>query len=215
MGDVTQVLAGLAAGLPGTTEALAELVYAELRQIARRKLAAEPEGHTLQPTALVHEVWLRLFGGAPPAFASRPQFFAAAAEGMRRILIERARRKKSLKRGSGAVPVNLEDVDVAARADDDTLLLVAEALERLQTEHPEAARFIELRFFTGLSNAEAAQALGLPERTARRHWTFARAWLYREIRALEAEAAPPAGPSGPPANRGASPTGSGELLAAQ
>jgi len=215
MGDVTQVLAGLAAGLPGSTDALADLVYAELRQIARRKLAAEPEGHTLPPTALVHEAWLRLFGGAPPAFASRPQFFAAAAEGMRRILIERARRKKSLKRGSGAIPVSLEDVDVAAHADDDTLLLVDEALERLGPEHPDAARFIELRFFAGLSNAEAAQALGLPERTARRHWTFARAWLYREIRTLEAAPARRAGPSRPPANRRAAPPGGGGLLLAQ
>jgi RNA polymerase sigma factor (TIGR02999 family) len=126
-----------------------------------------------------------LFGGHRPGFVSRAQFFAAAAEGMRRILIERARRKKALKRGAGVVPINLDAVDVAAHADEDTLLLVDEALEHLAAEHPDAARFVELRFFGGLSNAEAAQALGLTERTGRRHWTFARAWLYHEIHKLE------------------------------
>jgi RNA polymerase sigma factor (TIGR02999 family) len=158
----------------------------------------------LQPTALVHEAWLRLFGGARTSFATRAQFFAAAAQGMRNILIDRARRKNSLKRGSGAIPASLDDVDVAAHADEDTLLLVNEALERLQTEDPDAARFVELRFFAGLNNAEAAQALGLTERTARRHWTFARAWLYQEIRRLEQ------GPAGP-ANQRAACSTAGEL----
>jgi len=208
MGDVTQVLAELAASLPGSTDALAELVYTELRQLAGHKLAMQPPGQTLQPTALVHEAWLRLFGGAQPSFATRAQFFAAAAQGMRHILIDRARRKQSLKRGSGVVPLSLDDVDVAAHADDDTLLLVNEALERLQTEHPEAARFVELRFFAGLNNAEAAQALGLAERTARRHWTFARAWLYQEIRRLEGEPAAPA-------NRPAARSAAGELARAR
>ena len=204
MGDVTQVLARMDAGLSGTADELAELVYAELRQIAGRKLAMQPPGYTLQPTALVHEAWLRLFGGARTSFATRAQFFAAAAQGMRHILIDRARRKRSLKRGSGAVPVSLEDVDVAAHADEDILLLVNEALELLQTEHPDAARFVELRFFAGLNNTEAAQALGLTERTARRHWTFARAWLYQEIRRLEQE---PAASS----NRRVARSGAGEL----
>ena len=191
MGDVTQILAGLAAGLPGTADALAELVYAELRQIAGHKLAFQSSGHTLQPTELVHEAWLRLFGGTSPTFATRAHFFSAAAEGMRNILIDRARRKQSLKRGSGNTPVNLDDVDIAALAEDGTLLLVNEALEHLRREHPDAAHFAELRFFAGLNNAEAAQALGLAERTARRHWTFARAWLYQEIRRLEQEPTPP------------------------
>lgn len=211
MGDVTKALVGVATGLSGNTAALAEMVYIELRQIASRKLAAEPAGHTLQPTALVHEAWLRLFGTSRPAFVSRAQFFAAAAEGMRRILIERARRKKALKRGAGAVPVNLEDVEVAARADDDTLLLVAEALERLAAEHPDAARFVELRFFGGLSNAEAAETLGLPERTARRHWTFARAWLYQEIRKTELAQARVVAPAVPLPNRRAAPSPSANL----
>jgi RNA polymerase sigma factor (TIGR02999 family) len=113
MGDITQILAALAAGLPGSTDALAELVYAELRQLAGHKLALLPPGQTLQPTALVHEAWLRLFGGAEPSFATRAQFFAAAAQGMRNILIDRARRKQSLKRGSGGIQLFLSPWNLA------------------------------------------------------------------------------------------------------
>src|SRR6266700_6237078 len=157
-------------------------VYDELRKLAARKLANEAPGQTLQPTALVHEAWLRLGGAENPQFEGRGNFFAAAAEAMRRILIDRARQKLSLKRGAGAARVNLEDLEVAAAADDDTLLAVDEALIKLAREDPDSAEFIKLRFFAGMTNDEAAQALGIPERTARRQWSFARAWLFREIR---------------------------------
>jgi len=122
-----------------------------------------------------------LVGTENPQFEGRGHFFAAAAEAMRRILIDRARQKLSLKRGAGAARVNLEDLEVASAADDDTLLAVDEALTKLAREDPDSAEFIKLRFFAGMTNDEAAQALGIPERTARRHWSFARAWLFREI----------------------------------
>ncbi len=157
------------------------LVYEELRKLAAHKMANEAPGQTLQPTALVHEAWLRLVGTENPQFEGRGHFFAAAAEAMRRILIDRARQKLSLKRGAGAARVNLEDLEVASAADDDTLLAVDEALTKLAREDPDSAEFIKLRFFAGMTNDEAAQALGIPERTARRHWSFARAWLFREI----------------------------------
>lgn len=158
------------------------LVYDELRKLAGQRMAQERPGQTLQATALVHEAWLRLVGDANPHFEGRKHFFACAAEAMRRILIERARQKRSLKRGAGAERINLDDIDVAVTADDDSLLAVDEALSKLSQEDPESAEFIKLRFFAGLTNQEAADALGIPERTARRHWSFARAWLYHEIR---------------------------------
>ena len=160
---------------------LLPLVYEELRKLAAHKMANEAPGQTLQPTALVHEAWLRLVGTENPQFEGRGHFFAAAAEAMRRILIDRARQKLSLKRGAGAARVNLEDLEVASAADDDTLLAVDEALTKLAREDPDSAEFIKLRFFAGMTNDEAAQAIGIPERTARRHWSFARAWLFREI----------------------------------
>ena len=130
----------------------------------------------------MHEAWLRLVGDESPQFEGRGHFFAAAAEAMRRILIDRARQKLSLKRGARAERVNLDDLQVAVAADDDTLLAVDEAMAKLAKEDPDSAEFIKLRFFVGLTNEEAAQALGIPERTARRHWSFARAWLHRELR---------------------------------
>jgi RNA polymerase sigma factor (TIGR02999 family) len=157
------------------------LVYDELRKLAAFRMAQEAPGQTLQPTALVHEAWLRLTGDPQVRFEGRRHFFGAAAESMRRILIDRARQKQSLKRGAGAERVNLEDLQLAAEADDQTLLAVNEALDKLVKEDPASAEFIKLRFFVGLTNTEAAQALGIPERTARRHWSFARAWLRNEI----------------------------------
>jgi RNA polymerase sigma factor (TIGR02999 family) len=145
-------------------------------------MASESSGHTLQPTALVHEAWLRLVGAADQKWDSRGHFFAAAAEAMRRILIERARRKKCLKRAVHLDHVNLEEVAVAILADEDTLLLVNEALEKLEKSDPDAAQLVKLRFFAGMSNAEAGQAMGISERTAKRYWTFARAWLFLELR---------------------------------
>jgi RNA polymerase sigma factor (TIGR02999 family) len=164
--QVTEILAVVGSGDPQAAEKLLPLVYEELRKLA----------------ALVHEAWMRLTGDESARFEGRRHFFAAAAEAMRRILIDRARQKRSLKRGGGAERVNLDDLQMAVAADDETVLVVDEALQKLTKEDPESAEFIKLRFFAGLTNAEAAQALGIPERTARRNWSFARAWLYREIR---------------------------------
>ena len=170
-------------GEPKAAEELLSVVYEELRRLAAHKMANELPGHTLQPTALVHEAWLRLAGDDDPKFEGRTHFFAAAAEAMRQILIDHARRKRSLKRGGGAQKLDLDQVDVAARADSETLLLIDEALEKLAREDSRAAELIKLRFFVGLTNEEAARALGISERSAKRYWTFARAWLYREISA--------------------------------
>ncbi|PWU22038.1 MAG: RNA polymerase subunit sigma [Verrucomicrobia bacterium] len=182
MSQVTQLLSAIDAGDSQAATQLLPLIYEELRKLAAAKMAQEQPGQTLQPTALVHEAWLRLVGGEEIRFSGRGHFFAAAAQAMQRILIDRARQKQSLKRGAGAQRVNLEELEVAIQADDDTLLAVTEALEKLTQEDADSAEFIRLRFFAGLTNEQAAQALGIPERTARRHWGFARAWLYRELR---------------------------------
>ncbi len=170
-----------------SAEELLPLVYDELRALAARKLLEERPG-TLQPTALVHEAWLRLVGGTtPPRFENDGHFFAAAAEAMRRILIERARRRNACKRGGGAPVIDIAELDIpASDEDDDTLLAVNQALDAFSAHDPGVARFVTLRFFVGLTNAQAALALGIPERTARRHWSFARAWLYREIKRAQA-----------------------------
>ena len=182
MPDVTQLLNAIDAGDPKAADQLLPLVYEELRKLAAAKMAQEKPGQTLQATALVHEAWLRLAGPEEQkGWNSRGHFFGAAAEAMRRILVDRARQKLSLKRGAGAERINLDDLEVAAAADDDTLLAVDEAMAKLAKEDPASAEFIKLRFFVGLTNEEAAQALGIPERTARRHWSFARAWLHREL----------------------------------
>ena len=165
MSDVTRILNAIGGGDSKAAQDLLPLVYEELRKLAAHKMANEAPGQTLQPTALVHEAWLRLVGTENPQFEGRGHFFAAAAEAMRRILIDRARQKLSLKRGAGAARVNLEDLEVASAADDDTLLAVDEALTKLAREDPDSAEFIKLRFFAGMTNDEAAQALGIPERT--------------------------------------------------
>jgi len=158
------------------------LVYDELRRLAAARLAQENPGQTLQPTALVHEAWLRLGGPRDARFANEAHFFAAAAEAMRRILVENARRKRRLKHGGGQRRVDLETLDVAITSDDDHLLAVDEALDKLAGQDAVAADLIKLRFFAGLPNAEAARLLGLPERTAKRTWAYARAWLYEELK---------------------------------
>jgi RNA polymerase sigma factor (TIGR02999 family) len=183
MSDVTCILNAAQQGDPTAAEQLLPLVYEELRRLAAHRMANESPGNTLQPTALVHEVWLRLAGDdANAQFANRAHFFAAAAEAMRRILIERARRKGAGKRGGKWERIDLDKVEVAADADDDTLLLVNEALEKLAREDASAAEIAKLRFFGGLTLEEAAQILGVTERTANRYWAFARVWLFDEMR---------------------------------
>ena len=181
MSDVTQLLNAIDAGDPKAADQLLPLVYEELRKLAAVRMAQEQANQTLQPTALVHEAWLRLTGQEQPAFDGRGHFFAAAAEAMRRILIENARRKGRLKRGGAWERVDLEHLDVAVTTDDDTLLAVHEALEKLAAIDPVGAKLIELRFFAGLSKVDAAKALGLAERTAKRTWAYARAWLHEEL----------------------------------
>ena len=182
MSDVTRVIEAIQRGDPKAAEELLPLVYEELRKLAAVRMTNEAAGQTLQPTALVHEAWLRLAGDGNQKWDSKGHFFAAAAEAMRRILIENARRKHALKRGVHLERVDLEDVEVAILTDGETLLLVNEALEKLEQEDPEAAQLVKLRFFAGMTNEEAGQALGVSARTAKRYWTFARAWLFRELR---------------------------------
>jgi RNA polymerase sigma factor (TIGR02999 family) len=180
--DVTRILNSLDDSGPEATRKLVPIIYDELRRLATAKMAHERPGQTLQATALVHEAWLRLVGSdTPKHWNSRGHFFAAAAEAMRRILIDNARRKATEKHGGRLERVELSDVDVAINTDDDRLLLVDEALQKLAAQDKDAAELIKLRFFAGMSNEEAAQTLGLSERTAGRLWAYARAWLYKEI----------------------------------
>ena len=188
MHEVTRILNAIEEGKPRAAEHLLPLVYDELRQLAAIKLAQEAPGHTLQATALVHEAWLRLRGPEGQRWNSRNHFFKAAAEAMRRILVERARRKGALKRGGNHERVPLEELDVATRADSETLLLVEEALERLALADPVKAELVKLRFFIGFENKEAAEVLGLSEPTVKRYWGYARAWLYQEIERLRSSA---------------------------
>ena len=183
MSQITLILQAVERGDPKAAEELLPVVYEELRKLAAVRMANESAGHTLQPTALVHEAWLRLVGNdSSTQFANRAHFFAAAAEAMRRILIERARRKGAGKRGGDWQRIDLDKVDVAVDADDDTLLLVNEALEKLAQEDAKAAEVAKLRFFGGLTLEEAAQVLGVTDRTADRYWAFARVWLFDEMR---------------------------------
>jgi RNA polymerase sigma factor (TIGR02999 family) len=185
MSELTVILNRVEQGDPQAAAELLPLVYQELRKLAAARMANEAAGHTLQPTALVHEAWLRLAGSdANVQFANRAHFFAAAAEAMRRILIERARRKGAEKRGGNWQRIDLDNVDIAADADDATLLLVNEALEKLAGEDASAAEIAKLRFFGGLTMEEAGKVLGVTDRTAKRYWAYARAWLFDEIQQL-------------------------------
>jgi RNA polymerase sigma factor (TIGR02999 family) len=178
---VTQILAAVGAGDQQAAEQLLPLVYDELRRLAAARMAQVPPGQTLQPTALVHEAWLRLVGGQQQYWNSRGHFFSAAAEAMRRILVERARRRSAEKHGGGLRRVDLDQVDIAEEANSDLLIVLDEALTALAERDPTAAQLIKLRFFAGLPNTQAAELLGVPERTAKRAWAYARAWLYQEI----------------------------------
>jgi RNA polymerase sigma factor (TIGR02999 family) len=181
MTNVTQMLESIRAGDPQAADRLLPLVYDELRRIAAGKMAREASGHTLQPTALVHEAWLRMVGDGNERFDGRPHFFAVAAEAMRRILVEAARRKRSLKRGGSAAREPLQEEHLIANPQEDELLAVDEALDLLAAEDPTAADLVKLRYMAGMTMEEAAAALGLSLRTAERRWTFARAWLRRKI----------------------------------
>jgi RNA polymerase sigma factor (TIGR02999 family) len=180
--NVTQILEAIRGGNAQAADQLLPLVYDELRRIAAYKMAQESPGHTLQATALVHEAWLRMVGEVSPKFQGRGHFFAAAAEAMRRILVEHARRRQSQKRGSGAEHVELNESVIALTAPVDELLAVHEALDKLALKDPPAAQLVKLRYFVGMTMEEAALAIGLPKRTAENLWTYARTWLHREIR---------------------------------
>jgi len=181
MKDITLMLQAIERGEPLASAELLPLVYDELRRLAAARMAREAAGHTLQPTALVHEAWLRLVGNTEQSWRNRAHFFGAAVEAMRRILIERARRKSRIKRGSGQALLDLADLDVAATMPDDKVLLVDEALEQLKVEEPDRARIVMLKFFGGLTNEQVAGLLHLNERTVRRQWSFAKAWLFDRI----------------------------------
>ena len=184
MSDVTLILQRIEQGDPRATDELLSLVYDELRNLAAQKMAHEAAGQTLQPSALVHEAWLRLGGEAQPRWQNRAHFFGAAAEAMRRILIDHARRRRALRHGGGQERLNVEDLELAdASADgDDQLLAVHEALDRLAAEDPRKAELVKLRYFVGLTNEEAAQALGVSVPTVKRDWAYARAWLFTAIK---------------------------------
>jgi RNA polymerase sigma factor (TIGR02999 family) len=181
MKDATVMLAAIEGGDSGAAEQLLVLVYDELRRLAASKLAHEAPGQTLQPTALVHEAWLRLVGDQNPSFKDRTHFFRASAEAMRRILIDRARRKKTQRHGGGYQRVNFEDFDLAAPSADDQLLAMNEALDKFALEHPVQADLVKLRYFAGLTNEEVSEVMGISVSTAKNYWTFSRAWLLNEI----------------------------------
>ncbi len=181
MSEVTQVLNAIAQGNPQAAGQLLPLVYEELRKLAACKMANEAPGQTLQPTALVHEAWLRLGGDQNQAWDSRAHFFGAAAEAMRRILIENARRKKALRHGAGQARLDIQEMEIAAPAGDDQLLAIDDALDRLASVDPQKAELVKLRYFTGMTIEEAAAVLRISEATAKRWWAYARAWLFTEI----------------------------------
>jgi RNA polymerase sigma factor (TIGR02999 family) len=183
MSDINHLLDTFRKGDPVAAEQLLVLVYSELRRLAAAKMSHEAPGQTLQPTALVHEAWLRL-GGDGQRWENRAHFFGAAAEAMRRILIERARRKLAARRGPGQERVDMDEIEIAAPTEkDDELLAVHEALDRLATHDARKAELVKLRYFAGLSFAETAEVLGISEATAYRDWEYARAWLHQEINA--------------------------------
>ena len=185
MSDVTRILDRVQQGDPKAADELLPLVYDELRKLAAHKMAGESAGHILQPTALVHEAWLRLSGAPEQQWDGRGHFFAAAAEAMRRILVDNARRKQRIRHGGGQERVDLSDAGMAAPLDDDKVILVNDALESLAREDALQAEVVKLRFFAGLSNAEAAAVVGVSEKTVQRYWSHAKAWLYGYIRAKQ------------------------------
>jgi len=183
MSDVTQLLGAIDAGDPKAADQLLPLVYDELRKLAALKMAQEKAGQTLQATALVHEAWLRLVGTEEQkTWNGRGHFFGAAAEAMRRILVDRARQKGRIRHGGELERVDLEHVTLATEDSNATVLAIHETLEKLALAFPQKAEIVKLRYFTGLEHAEIAEALGISEPTVRRHWAYARSWLYAELK---------------------------------
>jgi RNA polymerase sigma factor (TIGR02999 family) len=184
-GEVTRILNSLEQGNAAGADELLPLIYDELRRLAAAKMANEAPGQTLQPTALVHEAWLRLGADKQPDWQNRGHFFAAAAEAMRRILVENARRKLRLKRGGGQERTELHESALEAPVEDEKILQVNEALEALAAQDPQKANIVKLRFFGGLNHAEIAALLGVNEKTVRRHWEVAKVRLFQSIKAQE------------------------------
>jgi RNA polymerase sigma factor (TIGR02999 family) len=181
MGEVTRILNAVGKGEAEAAGELLSIVYNELRRLAAQKMANEPPNQTLQPTALVHEAWLRLAGHDTPQFENRAHFFAAASEAMRRILIENARRKQAARHGGGQQRVDIEVLNLAVETKDDELLAVDDALDEFAAQDPLKAELVKLRYFVGLTLEEAAEILHVSVPTAKRWWAFARAWLYQAI----------------------------------
>jgi RNA polymerase sigma factor (TIGR02999 family) len=181
-GDATLLLAAVEQGDPTAAEKLLALLYDELRRLATSKMAHEAPGQTLQPTALVHEAWLRLVASENPKFENRAHFFSAAAEAMRRILIDGARRKRTQRHGGGLERVDLDEQELAAPGGDQQLFAVHEVLDKLASQHPAQAEVVKLRYFAGMTNEEASQVLGVSVATVKNYWTFARSWIFHEIR---------------------------------
>lgn len=186
-GDITVILERVGLGQESSADRLLPLVYGELRKIAGAKMAREAPGQTLQPTALVHEAWLRLGGDAQPAWQNRAHYFSAAAEAMRRILIENARRRRAIRHGGGLEKVSSDAaaLAIAAPAADEELLRLHEALDALAAHDPRKAELVKMNYFIGLTLEESAQVLGISTRTAERDWAYARAWLFNEIERLK------------------------------
>ena len=182
MSDVTQILGAMQQGDPKAATELLPLVYQELRRLAAYRMANELPGQTLQPTALVHEVWLKLVGNEQQTWQNRAHFFGAAAEAMRRILIDNARRKRAQKHGGGQQRLDIADLDLAGEAKDDELLAVHEALDQFAAQDKEKAELVKLRYFAGLSFEEVAEVLNISVPTAKRWWAYARASLFQEIK---------------------------------
>jgi RNA polymerase sigma factor (TIGR02999 family) len=184
MSDVTRLLEAAGRGEKQAEDHLLHIVYAELHRMAESKLSGDAAHPTLQPTALVHDAWLQLVGADGRLdFSNRAHFFGAAAQAMRRILIDRARRRRAEKRGGGVEHIDLDSVDIAINSRDGTLLRIDEALQKLEVEDPESAELVRLRFFVGMKIEEVAEVLNISERTAKRYWSFARAWLFNELSA--------------------------------
>ncbi len=183
LSDVTHILSAIEQGDPNAADKLLPLVYEELRKLAAHRMANEAANQTLQPTALVHEAWMRLVGEKNPKFENRAHFFAAAAEAMRRILIDNARRKRAVRHGGGQQRVDFDQAELATIKDDDQLLAVDEALNKLATQSKSEAELVKLRYFVGMTLEEAAEVLGISARTADNYWAHARAWLFHELKA--------------------------------